>query len=408
MAAPVFADGWQPVLMSHNAGPEQLIAIDKSSQKLYKLERKSPIRAVMELPCTTGQAIGDKLVMNDLRTPEGVYFLGPKIDRKLDWTLYGNIAYSLNYPNPIDKLKGKTGYGIWLHGRGKQLVPRDTRGCIAMNVTDLKSLGDVLRAGTPVVVAESVSWQPESGAQGFVATELQDSLNSWAADWESRDVDAFLSHYDANAFDLSESGNFSIFSRTKRNVIGNADWIHVLTENFRALPGPDYWVTTFDQFYRSDRLTQTVGKRFYWMKNGEGRWVIVGREYTMPAEDLTPVYLGRMKGKVQRFVDEWVEIWRKADASAYMNYYTPNAVQGDRRGSAHIADYKKTLWEKKPPVKVGVGPLEVDLHPAGFQVSFEQEYADASGYSDKGIKTLILAPETGGNLKILSEQWRRQ
>ena len=37
-----------------------------------------------------------------------------------------------------------------------------------------------------------------------------------------------------------------------------------MVDNVRAIPGPGYWVTWFDQYYRTTGLASTTGKRFYW------------------------------------------------------------------------------------------------------------------------------------------------
>ena len=154
-----------PTLTSHAYGPSRMVAVDKTAQTLIMLERLSPLREIGRFPCTTGQADGDKLVEGDLRTPEGVYFVGHRIKRKLEWGLYGDIAYELNYPNPVDRIKGKTGGGIWIHGRGKEFVPRDTQGCVALKVPDMRDVAREIAYGTPVVIADGLSWTQEPGEQ---------------------------------------------------------------------------------------------------------------------------------------------------------------------------------------------------------------------------------------------------
>ena len=108
----------------------------------------------------------------DLRTPEGVYFVGHRINRKLDWDLYGNLAYSLNYPNPVDRIMGKTGGGIWIHGRGKEFLPRDTRGCVALKVPDMRDMASRIAYGMPVVIASDLSWTQEPGVSDLTAKDL--------------------------------------------------------------------------------------------------------------------------------------------------------------------------------------------------------------------------------------------
>ena len=399
------AEGWTPTLSSHDYGPKRIVAVDKTDQTLIMLERKSPLREVRRFPCTTGQAIGDKLVEGDLRTPEGVYFVGYKIKRQLDWGLYGNLAYSLNYPNPIDRIKGKTGGGIWIHGRGKTFVPRDTRGCVALKVPDMRDVSSAFAYGMPVVIAGDVEWTQDAGEDGTVAQNLADELNSWAGAWQGRS-DSFFDHYNPALMTLSEGKDFGGFIRHKKNVFAAKPWIHVMVDNIQAIPGPDYWVTVFDQYYRTPGMVSTTGKRFYWQRDAEGQWRIVGREYVPASEDLTSKYLSAKSEEVQAFIETWKTAWLGMDVEAYSGLYAPRAVQGTRRGANLITDYKKTLWAKTAPVKVLVDDLKVSSHPKGLQVAFMQEFENAGGYRDVGRKTMVLVPD-GDAWKIDSEQWRR-
>ena len=88
------------------------MAVDKNRRAFLFFEKKSPLKLKYSFPCVTGQLAGDKQELNDLRTPEGIYFVEYKIASGLDFKEYGGIAYTLNYPNPVDRLRGKTGHGI--------------------------------------------------------------------------------------------------------------------------------------------------------------------------------------------------------------------------------------------------------------------------------------------------------
>ena len=404
-AATAWAGGWSLTLSSYAFGPERIVAVDKSEQTIIMLERKSPLHEVRRFPCTTGQSIGDKLVEGDLRTPEGVYFVGHRINRKLDWDLYGDLAYSLNYPNPVDRIMGKTGGGIWIHGRGKTFVPRDTRGCVALKVPDMQDMASQIAYGMPVVIASDLSWAQEPGSGDITAKDLVARLRTWAGDWQAQS-DHFFSHYDPGLMTLSEGRNFDGFVAHKRNVFAAKPWIHVMVDNIHAVPGPDYWVTWFDQYYRTPGMVSTTGKRFYWKKSPEGEWRIVGREYVPASEDLTGKYLAAKTAEVRDFIESWRQAWLSMDSDAYGELYDPQAVQGTRKGASRIVDYKKTLWAKTAPVKVEVDDLAVSMHPLGIQVAFVQRYGDSSGYSDEGRKTMILTPDKD-SWKIDSEQWRR-
>ncbi len=405
LAAPVRAEGWKARLNSYALSPKRLLAITKDGQTLFMLAHQSPLKMTRQFPCTTGQSEGDKLVEGDMKTPEGVYFVGHRMPAgNLDYELYGGVAYSLNFPNPVDRIKGKTGSGIWIHGRGKSLAPRDTRGCVALNTDDLRSMEGDLSRGTPVIIAKDVSWSEEPGEAEPTAQALADSLRSWARDWEDRG-DAYFGHYDQAKYAISERKPFPSFVAYKRGIFASKPWIQVQLENIRVLPGPDYWVTTFDQYYRTVGMTNTVGKRFYWQEAKPGDWRIVGEEYTEASEDLEPKYLAAKTAEVRKALEDWLEAWRKADLKGYLACYDAKAAQGKVRGREAIGEYKKSIWAAKPPAAVGMDSLSVSLNSQGLEARFVQTYRDAAGYSDRGLKTLVLAPQ-GRGWVILSEDWR--
>lgn len=397
------ADGWSPTFSSHDQGPESMVAVDKQAQTLYLLGRHSPIEVVRRLPCTTGQGQGDKAERGDLRTPEGVYFIEGRLDKGLDFTLYGDVAYPLNYPNPVDRIRGKSGSGIWLHGRGKQLVPRDTRGCVALADPDIDGLGDQLFTDMPVVIADHVAWTETPGDDAAAAEQLVQQVRDWARDWSARS-ERFFAHYAPKA--LTASGiDFQAFRAHKENIFRSQPWIDVLVDHVRALQGPGYWVTWFDQYYRTGNLTSTVGKRLYWQRDDQGVWRIVGREIADASGDLPERYLQARGEELRGLIRDWASAWKRADLKGYAAFYARDAVQDGRRGAKDIADYKASLWTERPPRAVDVKDIEIRPDARGLAASFVQTYEDASGYADKGRKTLVFTPTADG-WRIVNEQWR--
>ncbi len=400
------SNGWFFTLFAHAYGPKKFLAIDKSSQILFLFQQKSPLTMKQNFPCTTGQARGDKQAQGDMRTPEGVYFIEKKVDQELEWELYGNLAYELNYPNPVDKIKGKTGFGIWLHGRGKELVPYDTRGCVALNQSDLESLGTELKSGLPIFIASRVAPSIPPIGEEDQDHAFAERVKAWANAWQHKSKD-FFSYYNANLFALGEGVPFETFCSYKTSVFKQQAWIQILVANIYAAQGPDYWVTWFDQLYRtSDGVSQT-GKRLYWQKNQQGQWKIVGKEYALPSQDLLPMYMQSKQEEVKIFLNSWRQSWLEADLTQYAQHYLPQAEQNARRGIERIKEYKTTLWQEKPPKRIEIDDIQVKQHPQGLAVIFEQQYEDSSGYTDAGIKTLLLSPTQNDSWLIVKETWRQ-
>ncbi len=279
MPLPVRADGaeWVATIARHEGIPPLLVAVDKKRQQIFLFESRSPLRLKNTYICTTGQAVGDKMVRGDLKTPEGVYFVVQRLTAGLDFTMYGNEAYTLNYPNPVDRLRSKTGYGIWIHGRGEPIAPLQTQGCIAMNNPDLAGLGRSLPPGTPVMLTASFSQADSADAvQASVAHELTAKVRAWAEAWGGRSPKMF-GYYDPQSYSLATE-SFSAFKTQKERLFKNLPWIKTSVENIQVLEGPGYWVTWFQQDYTASNLSTRGVRRLYWQKiNGELR--IVGMEW---------------------------------------------------------------------------------------------------------------------------------
>ncbi len=399
-----WAEGWRLLLTEHPNNPSVLLTVNKEEQQTFLFAQKSPLALLGKYTCTTGSKPGDKLRRGDLRTPEGVYFVEKRITSGLDFELYGGKAYPLNYPNPVDKLKGKTGSGIWLHGRGKPLVPRDTKGCVALDNKDLGQLEASLALGTPVVIAREVDWsRGPSPEQEQAKTALVERVQDWAASWE-RKSDDFFGFYDAERYTKSRGQAFRHFADHKRNVFSRTPWLQVLLHDIRVVEGPDYWVTYFQQYYRTPEIASQGLKRLYWQKDESGEFRIVGREWSRRNLGLEEHYLERMRGELRSFVEEWRASWEKGNLDGYLSHYAADAEQGERSGREAIGRHKEGLWLNSPPEKVQVASMDVRMHPEGLVVDFVQTYQSQDGFEDRGRKTLVVRP-FDGEWRIVQEDW---
>lgn len=161
-AAPAHADDWTSCIAQ--PAPKFFYVADKGRKLLFQMEeRQGQPAAVRQFGCIHGRVEGDKQKEGDLKTPEGVYFITRKITQKLDFMEYGPHAVSLNYPNPADRLRGKTGSGIWLHSKGQPIDGLTTRGCLAIDQHEIREIVHLLKPGTPVIVTEHLAGLPFYG-----------------------------------------------------------------------------------------------------------------------------------------------------------------------------------------------------------------------------------------------------
>ncbi|MBQ7585637.1 MAG: L,D-transpeptidase family protein [Desulfovibrionaceae bacterium] len=255
--------------------PSHLVAVDKEKQKFFFYEKHSPLRLKYEFTCTTGQKPGDKQVINDLKTPEGIYFVEYKIANGLDFREYGGVAYTLNYPNPVDKLRGKTGHGIWIHSKGFGLVP--TKGCVAIGLQEIDTVGPSLTPGTPVIVAEGMSEPNLSKEDKFNAQNLRHLMQAWSHAWSMRSARMF-DFYDQEAYSKATQ-DFAEFRSNKERIFKMVQHIKLINRDIHVLEGPGYWVTWAEQCYTASNHTQEGIRRLYWQKGQDKRFRIVGMEW---------------------------------------------------------------------------------------------------------------------------------
>ena len=245
--------------------PDQaVVAVDKSRQRFFLMEKGKS----RDYLCTTGQAQGDKQVRGDLKTPEGVYFVVRKRTERLDFEEYGGEAYILDYPNPVDRLRGKTGSGIWVHSRGRAITPFESRGCVVLNLKDIAEVGPELKRGTPVLIGERVEIAPRKDA----VREVEERTRGWRAAWRRGEAgDGFIAPERAASI---------------RKVERQEKRVRVTFGPVRALEGPGYVVCPAHGFARRRRgdggtpplLGETRRRRIPHRRNGMGRLAFLGFE----------------------------------------------------------------------------------------------------------------------------------
>lgn len=276
---------WPRQILALGESVKKALLVDKKANRLYVFTRQESgdlLEEVNDYYITTGKLIGDKSVKGDLRTPEGVYFVTSWIGPDKLPDKYGVGAFPVNYPNELDKHNGKTGYGIWLHGTDKgsySRPPRDSEGCIVLTNIDLKSLKSEIKPGiTPVVITDKVEWIDYASWQ----REKQSILNAvedWRVDWESMNVNKYLSHYGEDFW--SSSHNLKTWSARKRLLAKNKTYQSVKLSELSVLVYPkksedkrQIAVVRLHQNYKSNNFKSKMYKRLYLSKTDKD-WKIL-------------------------------------------------------------------------------------------------------------------------------------
>ena len=257
-----------------------VIAIDLEESRLYLFQnRKGEPYLINDFYISIGKNGIGKYQEGDQKTPTGVYFIKNFISPDELPDFYGDGAFPIDYPNPLDKRNNRDGYGIWLHGTPLGTYsrpPRDSNGCVVLTNQDLRALQPYISIGkTPVILARKLNWIARDGWQQ--RQKLYESfIETWRLDWESMDVDLYLRHY---AMDYSGLGkDYESWVAYKRRVTSNKQFIKInLTDTSVFLyPGEkDLLVVTFMQDYESNNYRKRFIKRQYWRQESNGEWKII-------------------------------------------------------------------------------------------------------------------------------------
>lgn len=169
------------------------IAVDASRARLYLFENSAQgLRLLGDYYVSVGKAGTDKLVEGDMRTPLGVYHIMGSLERDKLRDFYGAGALPINYPNPYDVLRGRTGRGIWLHGTPPNQfsrAPRASDGCVVLADPDLEHIIRTVEARTTtVLIAKQLQWVATDAPQSPEVLAFTEALSGWQAAKSSGDM----------------------------------------------------------------------------------------------------------------------------------------------------------------------------------------------------------------------------
>jgi lipoprotein-anchoring transpeptidase ErfK/SrfK len=175
------------------------IAVDTSRSRLYLFENgPQGVRLVSDHYVSVGKQGVDKFVEGDQRTPLGVYFVSDRVGQGSLGEAFGAGAMQLNYPNMFDKLHGRTGSGIYVHGvpfTTYSRPPNDSDGCVTLANDELVMLMNTVPVhDTPVIITRKIHWISSSAAQLHRA-EILDAVNQWQSVRASDDLGALQAFY---------------------------------------------------------------------------------------------------------------------------------------------------------------------------------------------------------------------
>ena len=269
-------------LVQSSPSQRYIVVVDASKARLYVYENMGTSHKLVDsYYMTVGKAGMGKLKEGDLRTPVGVYHVTSYLPGEELPARYGPGAYPINYPNEFDKLKKRTGYGIWIHGTepdNYNRIPLASDGCVSLSNDEFLDIEKYIETdgSTPVIIADNFNWLTESESLQR-QLEFKKLLSQWKRDWESLDSSRYLNHYSATEFKTKEL-DFKTWASRKRKVNDSKEYIRIGVSNLSifAYPGDEEMVVmSFDQEYISNNYRSVSTKKQYWKKQSDGDWQII-------------------------------------------------------------------------------------------------------------------------------------
>ncbi|EBF6051764.1 murein L,D-transpeptidase [Campylobacter coli] len=225
--------------------------------------------------------MGDKQVEGDLKTPVGFYELGRKFNPGDPY--YGPFAFATTYPNLLDKVQGKTGGGIWIHGYpldGTRLDEFKTRGCIALFNENLEEFAKVVQ--DKKVFAMTEEKEKVRAKKEDIAALLAD-LFAWKLAWTDSDINTYLNFYNEKQFKRFDKMKFEQFASMKKSIFSRKEDKKIKFSDINISPYPNvenetmYRISFYEDYYTKNY--QFKGDKILYVKiDSKGKMKILAEQ----------------------------------------------------------------------------------------------------------------------------------
>ena len=263
-----------------------VLLVDKKARELSVWEmQNNSLKKVASYPADLGKNDGEKREPGDKKTPSGIYFLEKKLEGSgLDHALYGDRAFTTNYPNFFDRLEGKGGSGIWFHAVPDSVpLTRGSRGCVVVRNDVIKEVSQYVKLlKTPIIIQDELELS-SSDEMKKLAAETKKMLDSWREAWQAKNIDDYIGFYDK---DFSSQGmNVKKWKSFKNGLNQTYKEIKVSLSKPMIFAYKNYAIARFLQSYRSDQHEDFGEKLIYLVKRGDS-YKIIGEEWQSETDEL--------------------------------------------------------------------------------------------------------------------------
>lgn len=261
------------------------ILVDKKTNNLHIVKYDNGAYSVLKTyHATLGQVKGDKLDEGDLKTPEGIYTFSAKLLPPSLKPKFGKMAFYMNFPNTFDQLAGHTGKDIMLHATNEPERLKkdyDSQGCVVVKDEEIVEIQNHIRLGlTPILVFPELTDEYMKPGQD---EGLKSFFQSWIKDWESKDIDGYISHYHSDF--AAQGKNRSQWRSFKAGLNQRYSSISIGPEDVVYYRHPKYSMITFTQNYRSKLKGggwghRSRGTKILYIAEEAGKPKIIAETYT--------------------------------------------------------------------------------------------------------------------------------
>ncbi|RJG06612.1 hypothetical protein D3870_11850 [Noviherbaspirillum cavernae] len=261
---------------------KNVLVVDAKRSRLYVYENQGDrLKFVTDYYISQGKFGVNKFKEGDQKTPIGVYYITGHLPGARLPDFYGPGALPINYPNEWDKLNGRSGSGIWLHGTPSDSFsrpPLSSDGCVVLTNPDLHRLTASVEVGkTPVVISESIEFVSRTkwNNDRNVAARL---IDEWRRDAESLNMSRLMANY-SRQFKSDKGEDLETWFSRQHQFLNGVKALSLQLKDTTTFfyPGrDDMIVMTFTQNAQigKSKSTSTTRKRQYWAKEGN-HWKIV-------------------------------------------------------------------------------------------------------------------------------------
>jgi murein L,D-transpeptidase YafK len=398
------------------------ILVEKNSQTLYLYSYDgSSYEQILNTRCSTGKVKGAKVFQGDQKTPEGIYFFDHKYEAKQLAAIYGDGAFSMDFPNSLDRFLQIGGSSIWLHGANKEIKPRDSNGCVVVDNNILDKLKKYITLkDTPIIVVDEInyirenSYKKEAKEIVFLISETNKAI-------ENRTYQNYLSFYSPDF--LPDITWWSEWVSYRKNLKKDEILNSVQQDNILILKHKDFYIAVFDKYIKLENGGERIytGKEKKFIKFDGKKPIIISEESLEIAKSSTetkkgPALITAYKklirktsqqtemAEVKERINFWLEAWSAKDINSYAKCYSEKFRFGDMNRKAWLENKQKINNQYKF-IQVTAENIKSAIKNNQCIVTFMQKYK-SDAYQAKGIKTITLIRENN-EWKIYREGWRK-